>query len=46
MEANRLRLSPRLSIAFRLISDWYTQETGESLIAVIDTLKQKARQAK
>lgn len=46
MEANRLRLSPRLSIAFRLISDWYTQETGESLIAVIDRLKQKAKQAK
>jgi NAD+ diphosphatase len=44
LEANRLRLSPRLSIAFRLISDWYTEQTGESLISLIDELKQKARQ--
>jgi len=44
LEANRLRLSPRLSIAFRLISDWYSEQTGESLITLIDELKRKARQ--
>lgn len=43
LEAGRLRLSPRLSIAFRLISDWYTQQTGESLVNIIDRLKKKAR---
>lgn len=43
MEANRLRLSPSLSIAFRLISDWYTQQTGESLLDLIKELKQKAK---
>jgi NAD+ diphosphatase len=43
LEANRLRLSPRLSIAFRLISDWYTEQTGESLLTLIDELKRKAR---
>jgi NAD+ diphosphatase len=44
LKADRLRLSPRLSIAFRLISDWYTQQTGESLISLIDDLKRQASQ--
>ena len=44
MEANRLRLAPSLSIAFRLISDWYTQQTGDSLLDLIKELKQKAKQ--
>ena len=46
MQAGRLRLSPRLSIAFQLISDWYRKTTGESLLCFIDELKKKARDAK
>ena len=42
LEANRLRLPARLSIAFQVIRGWYRQHTGKDLQDLINRLKKRA----
>ncbi len=43
LEADEIRLPPPVSIAFRLLSDWYEMETGEPLEYVVNAIRRRRR---
>jgi len=45
LQANEIRVSPPMSIAFQLIAGWYQEQCGENLEQLIQTLRGRRRQA-